>query len=539
MLSLMWACAGRWDRLKMKSDFMKRMFPGGGVALACLTMSHGRELTGHSVLLQPIVLTDDEGKGAAKVNLPEELIDRPFRRWDLDFHILEPIHWPREKFRDGGVDVDVIVKTATEERVFREPGRIANVFFAKKINGKAAPNGLGQQPGWVTFIAQGEDPPGGQDAFVVVHEVSHNLGLAHTVDDGEVAADIPNVMGDGEFLDRIREDGITRHQAATMLKSPLVRETVRCLRGEEARRAYLDENFEQYYSRLNRREVEAMTGRALPEGLAGKALEKEARKRFSEAVVDFTPEEREVVRWMVGEYRKSLVKEFPLLANQPWQVIKVKRDHCAGFCHTRGLSVVMSESVLGRMMKDVQKHGRTPEALLGAGSILVHEQIHVLQRCFPRKFAGLYTEVYGLIEGTIVRDDWVEKNEIQNPDGMAGNRWVVSNEGKFYWLKTTLSENDEPAKMPGSFQEAVLPLVKEGGVYRTVRAEGAKTPNVIDPAVLSDWKKQFPIRVGHDHPNEIFAYLFQAVLVRALAGEEPSDDAMTRKTMAWSRRELE
>ena len=305
MLSLMWACAGRWDRLKMKSDFMKRMFPGGGVALACLTMSHGRELTGHSVLLQPIVLTDDEGKGAAKVNLPEELIDRPFRRWDLDFHILEPIHWPREKFRDGGVDVDVIVKTATEERVFREPGRIANVFFAKKINGKAAPNGLGQQPGWVTFIAQGEDPPVGQDAFVVVHEVSHNLGLAHTVDDGEVAADIPNVMGDGEFLDRIREDGITRHQAATMLKSPLVRETVRCLRGEEARRAYLDENFEQYYSRLNRREVEAMTGRALPEGLAGKALEKEARKRFSEAVVDFTPEEREVVRWMVDGGRVS------------------------------------------------------------------------------------------------------------------------------------------------------------------------------------------------------------------------------------------
>jgi hypothetical protein len=63
---------------------------------------------------------------------------------------------------------------------------------------------------------------------VVVHEVTHNLGLAHTVGDAEVPGDIPNVMGDGDFLDQIRENGITRHQAATILKSPLVRETVKC-----------------------------------------------------------------------------------------------------------------------------------------------------------------------------------------------------------------------------------------------------------------------------------------------------------------------
>jgi hypothetical protein len=114
------------------------------------------------------------------------------------------------------------------------------MVFAKKINGRPAPNGLGQQPGWVTFIAQAGNSPLGQDAFVVIHEVSHNLGLAHSVDDNEVPNDVPNVMGDGDFMDRIREDGITRNQAATILKSPLVRETVRCLNGDEARKAYLD-----------------------------------------------------------------------------------------------------------------------------------------------------------------------------------------------------------------------------------------------------------------------------------------------------------
>ena len=204
--------------------------------LAGLLAAHsasGHELTGHTILLRPIILTNDAGDGAAKANLPEELIDLPFRRWDLDFQILEPVKWSRREFRDGEIDVDVIVKAAMEEGVFRQPRRIANIFFARKINGRSAPNGLGQEPGWVTFIAQGDNPPLGQDAFVVVHEVAHNLGLSHTVEDDDVPSDIPNVMGDGDFLDRIREDGITRDQAATILKSPLVRETVKCLEVDE------------------------------------------------------------------------------------------------------------------------------------------------------------------------------------------------------------------------------------------------------------------------------------------------------------------
>lgn len=509
--------------------------------LAGLLAAHsvsGHELTGHTILLRPIILTNDAGDGAAKVNLPEELIDLPFRRWDLDFQILEPVEWSRREFRDGEIDVDVIVKAAMEEGVFRQPRRIANMFFARKINGREAPNGLGQEPGWVTFIAQGDDPPLGQDAFVVVHEVTHNLGLSHTVDDAEVPSDIPNVMGDGDFLDRIREDGITRHQAATILKSPLVRETVKCLEVDEGRRAYLGESFEAYYTELNRREVEAMTGKVVGKDLKGEALEKEARKRFGNAVMDFTREEREVVLWMVGEYRKRLVEDFPLLANQPWQVVKVKGDHCGGFCHTRGLSVVIAEGALNRMVNDYRRHGKTKTALAGAGTIMVHEQIHVLQRCFPRKFSGLYTGAYGFIDGRVEQDEWVARNEIQNPDGLEGNRWVVDYEGNHYWLKTILDENDDPARMPASFREAIMPLQKTGKTYRVIWRKGEKKPEVVDPNLMRDWKKQFPIRAGHDHPNEIFAYLFQSELTRKIMEEEPSGDPMTKKTMAWARREL-
>ena len=110
-----------------------------GLVFAGLLAAHtvsGHELTGHTVLLQPIVLTDDAGDGAAKANLPEELIDLPFRRWDLDFQIHEPVEWSRRAFRDGEIDVDVIVKAAAEEGVFRQPRRIANMFSHARSMGE-------------------------------------------------------------------------------------------------------------------------------------------------------------------------------------------------------------------------------------------------------------------------------------------------------------------------------------------------------------------------------------------------------------------
>jgi hypothetical protein len=68
--------------------------------------------------------------------------------------------------------------------------------------------------------------------------------------------------------------------------------------------------------------------------------------------------------------------------------------------------------------------------------------------------------------------------------------------------------------------------------------KGGKRPQLVKPNLIRGWKKQFPIRTGHDHPNEIFAYLFQAELTRKIMEEEPSDDMMTKKTMEWARKEL-
>jgi hypothetical protein len=135
-------------------------------------------------------------------------------------------------------------------------------------------------------------------------------------------------------------------------------------------------------------------------------------------------------------------------------------------------------------------------------------------------------------------NEWVARNEIQNPDGLEGNRWIVDYEGNYYWLKTILDEKDDPAMMPASFQEAIMPLRKTGETYRVIWRKGGKRPQLVNPNLIRGWKKQFPIHTGYDHPNEIFAYLFQAELTRKIMEEEPSDDMMTKKTMEWARKEL-
>ena len=76
-------------------------------------------------------------------------------------------------------------------------------------------------------------------------------------------------------------------------------------------------------------------------------------------------------------------------------------------------------------------------------------------------------------------------------------------------------------------------VTKEG--YEVIRSEGEEKPQLAEPDLILGWKEQFPIRFGYDHPNEIFAYLFQSGLARKINGEEPSVHPMTKKTMKWVR----
>jgi hypothetical protein len=61
------------------------------------------------------------------------------------------------------------------------------------------------------------------NAFVVSHEVGHNLGLKHVVDDPNINDSLPNIQGDGDFKDRIDPKySLTDFQIKEIYNSPLV-----------------------------------------------------------------------------------------------------------------------------------------------------------------------------------------------------------------------------------------------------------------------------------------------------------------------------
>ena len=112
--------------------------------------------------------------------------------------------------------------------------------------------------------------------------------------------------------------------------------------------------------------------------------------------------------------------------------------------------------------------------------ITTPEEWYALRR--PQIMSLFSNLVYGRVPEP--SDEWVARNEIQNPDGLEGNRWIVDYEGNYYWLKTILDEKDDPAMMPASFQEAIMPLRKTGETYRVIWRKGGKRPQLVTAGSL-------------------------------------------------------
>ena len=87
--------------------------------------------------------------------------------------------------------------------------------------------------------------------------------------------------------------------------------------------------------------------------------------------------------------RWLLENDINLMANQPWRFIKIQNWLCGGFAHTRGTYIILSQAYLDRLSTD-WSDDMTEESELklvtSLGGLLVHEQMHSLQRTFKSKF---------------------------------------------------------------------------------------------------------------------------------------------------------
>ena len=411
------------------------------------------ELTPFVLLAQPIVVQSDEGTDPASIALPENLVDWAYSKAGVDFHFLEPIFYNNTMARDGQINLDKIVIDAKEKGILRAQNDIVNMFFVNAVDGQKGPLGRGMLGGDITFITLGEEVGQNNDslmamqAFVIAHEVGHNLSLNHAVDDPNVPDTIPNIQGDGEYTERIDpENSLNDYQISIVHKSPLVHERVEFLSKSKGEKAILDESFEPYFSNLQLKEIAAFTNSELSYDDLDEARGF-AKEKFSKAVTEFTVDEKECINFVVNEVNKVWIKNgLKEIAKHPWRFIKVENWLCGGFAHTRGTFIILSQKHIDHLKKgwsqDMTEEDRL-ELIRSFGSLLVHEQLHSLQRTYKSKFKDLYVNYWGFKQAHVDPDSAIVRIQVSNPDAPIAE-WLIpdaSGSGKYHWVRTVL--NDE------------------------------------------------------------------------------------------------
>jgi len=499
------------------------------------------------IIVQPILAQSDEGTDPASMVLPENLVDNAYSNAGVGFHFLEPIYFNNTKARDGLVNLDSIVRIASKEGYIKGQNDIVNMFFVNAVDGEKGPLGRGMMGGNITFITLGNDT--GEDninmqAFVIAHEVGHNLSLKHAVDDINVPNDIPNIQGDGDFKDRIDPKySLNQYQIDIIHNSPLVHPRVDFLGTERAAKAILDESYEPYFSQLQIREIEAFTNSKVRTNNLEKAREY-AKEKFSSAVTDFTTDEKKCISFVVDKVNAILLKNnITLMAYQPWRFIKVEDWLCGGFAHTRGTYIILSQRHIDHLTPMTIEDEKI--LIQKMGGLLVHEQMHSLQRTFKSKFKNLYTNYWDFTKAHVLNDALIIKNQVSNPDAPIAE-WLIANPqdtSSFYWIRTMLKETEGIPVMGKDFTDKVFIVKNTNGEYSTVKSSDNSLIQT-NLEGIEFYKNSFPTSRGLDHPNEISAYMFSdyfkalASNIKTIEGRDEKNNKNRDLIIHWIHKEM-
>lgn len=290
------------------------------------------------------------------------------------------------------------------------------------------------------------------------------------------------------------------------------------LAGDAARAAIVDESVEPYFSLLCLHEMQVKSGIAIE----GETLEQQRAffaEHYADCVRDFTDEEKEALTNTISLAAGLASWDFPRFSAEPWVLIKVTDGVERGLPHTRGNAIVLSEGVVHFLTHAHSEDSNEMHQIIMRGvELMLHEQVHVLQRLDPEPYRAFYTEHWGLVHvESIAYGEELDAMQLINPDGV-DTRWVQyvggPRGGRYLQPNILLRRHDDrPSRMPGDFVQALVELEPhDDGVWRPVVGDDGRpvwTPLFDEPAYTAHYGPSRNIY----HPNESFADLFAKMIL--------------------------
>lgn len=295
---------------------------------------------------------------------------------------------------------------------------------------------------------------------------------------------------------------------------------------------------DQFFSKLFPREAAAMT-QVAPGNKSLEETRQAAREFFRKSVLEHTHDEKSTLSQVVDQVVEKFGSEYPLLVHHPWRFIKSRTVLCGGFSFTRDDCIVLSKATLRRIVDDLKK----PQPTGYGEALLLHEQMHVLQRESPELFRPLYESLFGFRAAPVIVHPWIDERQVTNPDGVSDD-WVLdvrtdANETAPYWIGTILRGEKEVHTMGRDFVGVAVPLERQQNGNYEMRLDEEGKPALIPIAELTAMTSRLPIRRGYDHPNEVAAYLL-TVVTHGPRGPAPTGEAakLLEAGAAWFRKYL-
>lgn len=287
---------------------------------------------------------------------------------------------------------------------------------------------------------------------------------------------------------------------------------------EQGRQAIIDESFETYFSRLQPMEMQAKTAGKVAKDNLDK-MRSNTRRVYQQAVLPFSAEDKDTLKWYIKHYSKVLNKSYPLLAKTPWKFVKLKNHIEGALPHTRGDTIVLHEAMLNRLNQAKSFQGE--QALQGAGTVLVHELIHVAQRNRVKTFHNLYKQ-WGFRKVELEsNNEWMKEHQLINPDGVnvewiypVNNNWIlpVVTWNEVSRNKNNMNEGDALRHMPGDFRMRAISVHKKNGAWKVTIAENGR-PAMENLTKQESMLRAFPRVRGLYHPNEIAAEMIISMMI--------------------------